>query len=174
MNNSEKERVRIFAIVAMDDKRVIGYKNELPWRIPEDLKRFSTLTTGHAVLMGRKTYQSLPDKFRPLPGRLNMVITRDPSNLDVPPGVLVFQAPIECIKACQHGDIALPSDKLWIIGGAEIYRETQAFWDEVFITRVKGDYQGDTFLPEFESGFELVEREEFDSFIFERCIRRKE
>ena len=172
MNSTDKNPIRFIAIVAMDEKRVIGNKNALPWNIPEDMRHFSKLTKGHSVLMGRKTYESLPEKYRPLPERLNMVITRDPSKLKVPPGVLVFRSPSECIEACRQGDVALRSEIVWIIGGSEIYQETMDEWDEVYITRVEGTHEGDAFLPEFESSFELVEREIHQGFVFERCKRQ--
>ena len=89
------DSVRVLVIVAMDEGRVIGFENKLPWHITEDMKRFAQLTTGHTVLMGRKTYQSLPDKFRPLPNRKNIVVTGKPQDYDFPAKVeAIHQQPI--------------------------------------------------------------------------------
>lgn len=162
---------RIAAIAAMDEDRVIGKDNSLPWRIPGDMKRFAALTTGHSVLMGRKTYQSLPDKFRPLPGRTNIVITRDPAALRGEKGIEVALSPEGFIESVKNGDIILQSDKLWIIGGEQIYRATLPFWDEVCLTLVKGRHPGDAFFPEFESSFRVAEQEDCGDHLFFRYIR---
>lgn len=146
---------KILAIAAMDEGRVIGNEGQIPWQISEDMQRFKQLTTGHAVLMGRKTYQSLPLRFRPLPGRINFVVTRTPESLKGESGIQIFSSPQECIKQFLRGDLAGTTEQLWIIGGAEIYAETLPFWDEVYLTLVLGRNKGDAFFPEFESRFSL-------------------
>lgn len=164
-------KVRIAAIVAMDEARVIGRAGELPWHISEDLRRFSRLTTGHAVLMGRKTYQSLPEKYCPLPGRLNIVLTRN-REWQAPEGVLVYPTIESALAEIESGKVTLPGDTVWIGGGAEVFLQTIDRWDEVYLTRVAGHHDGDTFMPEFESQFELLEREDGPACVFERYRRQ--
>lgn len=154
------------AIVAMDEGRVIGNKGELPWRIPEDMKRFKALTMGHAVLMGRKTFESLPKEFKPLPGRMNIVISRHPENLDKAESISIWNSPTDCIKEFLNGTLSTPSDTLWIIGGAEIYSSTISLCDEVYLTLVKGTHEGDARLVEFEKDFKVTSREDFEGYSF--------
>jgi dihydrofolate reductase len=156
-------KIKIIAIAAMDEARVIGVKNQLPWQIPEDLKRFSLLTVGHAVLMGRRTFESLPAAFRPLPKRKNIVIS---STLPEQKGVEIFQSPEGVFKALEEEVLKLPTDKLWVIGGESLYRQTLEYWDEVYLTLVQGKHQGDAFFPEFEEGFKLVSKDEHPGFSF--------
>jgi len=115
---------------------VVGYDNELPWRIPEDLARFRELTTGGTVVMGRRTWESLPPRFRPLPGRRNVVVTRDPS----------YDAPGADVVGSLDAALAM-ADDIWVGGGAEIYAAAMPLADRLFITDVDGDYPGDTFAP---------------------------
>jgi dihydrofolate reductase len=138
----------IRAIVAMDEARAIGRAGGIPWYLPEDLKRFARLTRGHTVVMGRKTYESLPEKSRPLPGRRNIVISRS-ENLRLPLGV--DQLP--SVEALEHICKKDPSGEYWIIGGGDIYRQTLPLWDEVYLTVVPGQHGGDTFLLPFEHDF---------------------
>src|SRR4051794_9952758 len=105
--------MRISAVVAMSQNRVIGRGNQLPWRLPEDLKRFRAITMGHPILMGRKTFESIG---RVLPGRENLIVSRQP-NYQVE-GARVFRTVDEAILSCQG------KDELCIVGGAEIYRLT--------------------------------------------------
>ncbi len=158
----------------MDEGRVIGIENGIPWRLPEDLKRFSQLTKGHAVLMGRKTYESLPPKYRPLPERLNLVVSRTLSASDDlvnHPSVQVFASIYEAIEVCRDGALELPSDTLWIIGGSQVYQETMAQVQELYVTRVKGRHQGDAYFPDFEKDFKCIEAEPHPGFSFERHQR---
>lgn len=162
---------KLIAIVAMDEDRVIGVNNTLPWKIPEDLKRFSQLTTGHTVLMGRKTFDSLPPKFRPLPGRKNIVLSRSPQTLSLPPSVSAYSSIDELLLNCASGKENLPSDLVWIIGGAEIYSLTLPLWDELYLTRVSSKHKGDAYFPEFENKFRRVEVEEREGYSFEHYVR---
>lgn len=146
-------------IVAMDQARVIGVNNTLPWHIPGDIKRFAELTTGHTVLMGRKTYESLPEKFRPLPRRKNIVISRKPELLTVPSGVDVFASPEQALLSLIKEPERLVGDRLWIIGGGEIYRQTLPLTSHMYLTFVEGKHEGDVFFPAFEDQFELTDRE---------------
>jgi dihydrofolate reductase len=126
-------------IVAMAQNGVIGRANGLPWRLPEDLKRFRAFTLGKAVLMGRKTFESIG---RALPGRVNLVLTRDPSWSA--PGVVVVHS-MEAALAQ-----AAASDELVVIGGAEIYRLVLPFARRIYLTHVHADVPGDTFVPDFD------------------------
>ena len=130
----------IILIVAVARNRVIGKDNRLLWNIPEDMAHFKHLTAGHAVLMGRKTWESLPERFRPLPGRRNIVISRQPD----------YSAPgAELAHALADG-IALAADaeKLFVIGGAEIYEQAMALADRLEITEVDLAPDGDAWFPE--------------------------
>lgn len=154
--------MKIAAIVAMDKNRVIGQNGTLPWHLPADLKRFKELTTGFSVVMGRNTYFSLPDKFRPLPNRNNIVVTSDPTKLK-DEGVETFKTPEAAIEACkQRGE-----DKVWIIGGSQLYASTVDLWDELHLTLVKAEHEGDAYFPNFEDRLELVESEEQEGCIFQ-------
>lgn len=125
-------------LVAIARNMAIGKDNRLIWHIPEDLKRFKALTTGHTVVMGRKTYESLP--FRPLPKRRNLVITRDKS----------LQLP-GCVMAHSIEDAIGKMDndrENFIIGGAEIFRDFMPLAHKLYITWVHKDFEADTFYPE--------------------------
>jgi dihydrofolate reductase len=165
--------IRICAIAAMDEGRVIGVNGGLPWRIPEDLKRFAALTRGHAVVMGRKTFESLPAPYKPLKDRKNIVVTRDGAALRDFPAVTVWGDLSAGLALCRAGQGQLPTDTVWIIGGGEVYKATLAEWDEVYLTVVSGRHPGDAFLPEFESDFDLVEREDHDGYAFLRYVRKR-
>jgi dihydrofolate reductase len=125
-------------IVAMAQNGVIGRDNALPWRLPEDLKRFKAFTLGKTLLMGRKTYESIG---RPLPGRANLVLTRDRSFLA--PGVVVVHSVEEALAHAA-------SNELVAIGGAEIYRLVLPFARRLYLTHVHADVPGDTYFPDFD------------------------
>ena len=126
----------ISIIVAVAANNVIGGENKLLWHIKEDLQRFKTLTSGHAVVMGRKTWESLG---RPLPNRTNIVITRNPDYK--PDGALVAQS-LEAAIELAKGD-----DEIFVIGGGEIYRQAMSIADRLYITHVECSYEGDTTFP---------------------------
>ncbi len=163
--------MKVIAIAAFDEARVIGKDGELPWKIPEDFRHFASLTKGHTVLMGRKTYESLPPAFRPLPQRCNVVVTRNVQSLANEDGILLRSCPRGFIEDCRSGKEALQSDVLWVIGGEEIYRVTKDLWDAAEITRVQGRHEGDAFFPEFEDDFTLERQEQHDGFSFETFVR---
>jgi dihydrofolate reductase len=129
----------ISLIVAMAQNGVIGRDNALPWRLPQDLKRFRAFTLGKPVLMGRKTFESIG---RPLPGRDNLVLTRDRSWLAA--GVIVVHSMEEALAQ------ARASDELVAIGGAEIFRLVLPFARRIYLTHVHADVPGDTFFPDFD------------------------
>lgn len=137
--------MKIVLIAAMGRNRVIGADNRLPWHIPEDLKRFKRLTLGHPILMGRKTFQSIG---KPLPGRRNIVISRDPSFS--PEGVDVFRSLDAALAALQS---ELPEgEELYVVGGGEIYRQSIGRADRVHLTVVETEVDGDAYFPELPAG----------------------
>lgn len=139
----------ISIIVAIAQNGIIGDKNSLLWHIKEDMRFFRTTTSGHAVIMGRKTFESLGSK--PLPKRKNIVITRSDLSFE---GALTAHSLDEAI-AMAEGD-----EETFIIGGAQIYRAALAVADRMYITRVEHDYQGDTSFPEVDySQWRLVSEE---------------
>ncbi|MDX1679518.1 MAG: dihydrofolate reductase [Akkermansiaceae bacterium] len=150
--------MNLTAIVAMTPERVIGKGGDLPWHLPEDLKFFKRTTSGHPIVMGRKTYDSIG---RPLPKRRNIVLTRDTQWSAE--GVEVIHSPEELN---QLDDMP---DQAFIIGGSEIYSAFLPHLDEIIVSHVKRSYDGDTFFPAFEDQFpknELIE--EFDDFTVKR------
>ena len=172
--------MKVIAIVAMDENRVIGVNNTIPWHYSEDMKRFAALTTGHTVLMGRKTYESLPEKFRPLPKRKNVVSTRSPEARDqivgITPEVEVVGDPVKYIQQVRESadSSGEAPEQLWVIGGEQIYRITLPYCDELFLTRVHSKHEGDAFFPAFENGFELINSDNRGEFSFEQYRRKGE
>lgn len=148
-------------IAAISSNNCIGKNGELPWHIPEDLAHFKSLTNGHTVLMGRKTWESIPEKYRPLPGRKNIVISRSTA-YEVPPGVEVFDSIEHALEA--HSD-----DDVYIIGGASMYEATIGIADALEITHVDREVDGDTFFPDIDmSVWHEVSRKGHDGFSFVR------
>jgi dihydrofolate reductase len=156
---------KIAAVVAMDSSRVIGIKGALPWHVPADMAHFKALTRGHVVLMGRKTWESLPSAFRPLTGRINVVVSRRSAELDLPAGVLRASSPEDGVHTAQQA--AKDANKtIWVIGGAELYRSLLPKCSEVHLTVINGSHDGDAWLPEFESEFKLVSEEPAEGCVF--------
>ena len=133
-------------IVAMDKSRGIGKNNDLMWHLPNDMKFFKKTTTDHIVLMGRKNFESIPEKYRPLPNRENVILTRNES----------FSAEgctvINSLEECQEMYSAFDERTFFVIGGGEIYRLAmeKGMIDEMIITHVNHNYDADTFFPAFE------------------------
>ena len=174
----------ICAIVAMSQNRIIGRDGGLPWYLPEDLKRVSTLTTGHVVLMGRSTFFSLPKKFRPLPHRISIVVSSGLEKAAMPdPREDDLATECHLVRGVEEGIQWYETHKkagqiLWIFGGASIYQQTQDLWDQVYLTLIESKIEGDRKFPEFESAFEEVQREQMNSaqvgdYSFIRYNRRK-
>jgi len=126
-------------IAAIAKNNVIGANNALPWHLPEDLKRFRALTTGHHIIMGRKTYESIN---RLLPGRTTVIVTRD-VNYKVP-GALIANSLEQAIGLCGQ------DDEVFLIGGAELYRVGLAVAEKLYITEIEAEYKGDVFFPELD------------------------
>lgn len=130
----------IVIIAAVAKNRVIGRDNQLLWHIPEDMAHFKALTAGHTVVMGRKTWESLPPRFRPLPGRRNIVISRQ---VDYPATGAELAESLEAALALAAGNTA------FIIGGGEIYRQAMHVADRLELTEVDQAPAGDAWFPEF-------------------------
>lgn len=136
-------------IVAHADNRVIGHNNQLPWHLPEDLKRFKKLTMGHHIIMGRKTYESLG---RLLPGRTTVIVTRD-HHYKVEGAKVVHSLP-EALS------VSADDDEPFLIGGAEMYRLGLDHVTRLYITRVFAHVGGDAFFPELDmADWELISEE---------------
>lgn len=141
----------ISIIAAVAKNRVIGNSGALPWYIPEDLKRFKALTTGNIVIMGRKTFESILARIaKPLPNRLNIVITSDREYV-VPEGVEKFITPTEALHNINTNLDPQNQSEIFFIGGSRIYDEGVKIADTMYLTELKKDYEGDTFFPEFNS-----------------------
>lgn len=136
----------ICLIAAVSENRIIGRDNKLPWRIPEDLKRFKELTTGHPIIMGRKTFESIG---RPLPDRTNIVVSANESF--EAPGCIVCHSIGEAIKVAREKD----QDKVFIIGGGKVYQGSIGLAQKLYLTVVEGEFEGDTFFPDY-SDFKVV------------------
>jgi dihydrofolate reductase len=133
--------VTIALVVAHSRNRVIGRDGDLPWHLPSDLRRFKELTTGGTVVMGRRTWDSLPPRFRPLPGRRNVVVSRN--GCDAPD---VRRSVEEALE-----------DGCFVIGGGEIYAQALPHADRVYATEIDADVDGDVFFPALD-GFREVQR----------------
>lgn len=131
---------------------VIGEAGDMPWRLPEDMARFKAITIGHPVVMGRRTWESFPERFRPLPGRDNIVITSNPDL--VAPGARVVASLDEALAAARAID-----DEVWIIGGGRVYRDALPLADRLEITDIDLDAAGDTTAPEPGEGADAPWRE---------------
>lgn len=140
-------------IVAIDEKGGIGKNNTLPWHIQADMKHFKELTTGGTVIMGRNTWESIPEKFRPLPNRLNIVLTGNLNYL-VPDGVK--------LASSLDGALAVSEGKTFVIGGAKLFADAIKHPDcaELLITQIEGDFDCDTFFPFIPAQFQKTEESE--------------
>lgn len=153
--------VKLIGMVAMTPDRVIGKGNDLPWSLPEDLKLFKSTTTGHPIVMGRRTYESIG---RPLPKRQNIVMTRD--RTWSAEGVTVVHAPDEIFQ------LNLQHPEVFIIGGAEIYLAFLPLLDELLVSEVHHAYEGDTRFPEFIHFFDAgVLVEQYEGFDLRRYCK---
>ncbi len=131
--------MRISAIVAMSQNRVIGKDNQLPWHLPADLKRFKKLTMGHPILMGRKTYESIGHA---LPGRLNIIITHDRA-FKAKDCVIVHSID-EALQAAEK------YDEVFVIGGALLFQQMWSLIERLYLTIIHQDFVGDVFFPEID------------------------
>lgn len=148
--------MRVALVAAVARGGVIGRDGSIPWRLPEDMARFREVTTGPPVIMGRRTWDSLPDRFRPLPGRRNVVVTRQPAwSADGAERAGSLEQALQLAGEAEH---------VFVIGGAQLYAAALPLADELLLTELELDVQGDTVFPAVESGaFEEVARERHTS-----------
>jgi len=147
--------MKLHLIYARARNGTIGKDNQMPWHLPEDLAHFKRVTLGQPVIMGRKTWDSLPARFRPLPGRLNIVITRQ-THWHAE-GAWRAASIEDAMRLCSHAPDA------WIMGGAEIYRQAEPLASTAVVTEIDADFEGDAFAPTLGSDWQEVQRESHTS-----------
>jgi len=150
----------ISIISAVAKNNTIGKDNDLPWHLPEDLKRFKRLTVNNTVLMGRKTFESIFDRLgKALPKRTSLIITRN-TNYSVPEGCFVYNSIEEAIQKHKY-------ESVYIIGGASIYEQSMDLANELEITHLDDEYAGDTFFPEIDpETWEVTKKEPHEGYRF--------
>lgn len=134
----------ISLIYAASENNVIGKDNTLPWHLPADMKYFKGKTIGHCIVTGRKNYDSIPEKFRPLPDRTNIIVTHQ-KNYIAPNTIIVNTIPDALKMAEQKGET-----ECFIIGGADIFRQTIHLANKIYLTKIHHSFEGDTFAPELD------------------------
>jgi dihydrofolate reductase len=139
-------------IVAVSENNVIGKDNKLIWHLPADLKFFKSLTMGHSIIMGRKTFESIG---KPLPGRTSIIITRN-KGYEAPEGCLVCYSLSEALKTAETNK----DTEAFVIGGAEIFKQAEAECDKIYYTEIKASFEGDTFFHIDKSSWKEVKRED--------------
>ncbi len=147
----------IAAIAAIGaSTNVLGKDNDLVWDIPEDLERFRHMTKNHPIIMGRKTWESLPDERRPLPKRTNIVVTRQ-ADYEAPGAVVVssVEAAIEAAKNSPG------SEEIYIIGGSGIFKDSFPYTDRLYLTLVHDDSPGDVYFPDYSEFNKVIKKEEY-------------
>lgn len=144
--------MRINMIFARAANGVIGNNNRMPWHLPEDMAHFKRLTQGWPVIMGRKTWDSLPPKFRPLPGRRNVVITRQQGWKE--DGAEPASSLADALSLCGQ------SEEVWVIGGAQIYAQAEPLAQRIEVTEIAQDFEGDAFAPPLGSEWIEAARED--------------
>jgi dihydrofolate reductase len=149
--DTEYESGRISLIAAIGKERELGLNGKLLWHLPDDMQRFKTLTTGHPVIMGRKTWESLPERFRPLPGRVNIVVTRQ-THYEATGAIIVDS--LEAARAAATG-----ANEIFVIGGGELYAAALPLANRLYLTLVGATVEADTFFPQYEQDFELISDE---------------
>lgn len=143
--------MKLGLILARARSGVIGKDGVMPWHLPEDLAHFRKVTMGCPVIMGRKTWDSLPPRFRPLPGRANVVISRQENwHAD---GALRADSLAQALQMCGG------SPQAWVIGGAQIYAQAKEMAHVAEVTEIDADFEGDAFAPDFKDGWKEVARE---------------
>ncbi len=143
--------MKIGLIWAQARNRVIGKNGVMPWHLPEDLAHFKRVTLNHPVIMGRKTWDSIPPKFRPLPGRTNIVVTRQADWHEK--GAQCSSSLREALQLCEN------SAQVWVIGGAQIYAQALPLADELVVTEIDADFDGDAHAPAIGPDWREVARE---------------
>ena len=156
--------MKTIIIAALSENRVIGRDNAIPWHYPADMKHFRRVTRGHAVVAGRKTYETF--QTRPLPQRRNFVLTRNPAYA-VAEGVVVCASLAEVLR-CARG-----SEKLFVLGGAQVYEQALPVADEMILTHLPIEVEGDAYFPAWDEGeWKMVERCSEGELVFATYRRR--
>lgn len=138
----------ISIIAAMDNNNVIGFTNEMPWHLPNDLKHFKKVTSNHTIVMGRKTYESIG---RALPNRQNIILSR--SNFKT-------KENLKCISSIDEIKILAENENIFVIGGGTIYEQMIKFADKLYITRIDAEFEGDTFFPTIDNRIWRLDEQE--------------
>lgn len=141
-------------VVALGHNNVIGKDNGLLWHLPDDLKHFKSVTQGHPVIMGRRTWESLPEKYRPLPGRTNIVVTRDDA-YDAPGAQLAHSWP-EALELAKNAEGA---DEICVIGGGELYKTALSDTDRLYLTLVDDPTPGTVYFPDYSEFTNVISEE---------------
>lgn len=147
--------MQLHLIFAKARNGVIGKNNTLPWHLPEDMAHFKRTTMGCPVIMGRKTWDSLPARFRPLPGRANVVVTRQEAWSEI--GAQPSSSLTEALTFCEQ------FENVWVIGGAQVYALALPFADTAVVTEIDADFEGDAFAPQFGPQWQETGRETYTS-----------
>jgi dihydrofolate reductase len=147
--------MQINLIWAQAHNRVIGLNGTMPWHLPEDLAHFKRTTLGGPIIMGRKTWDSLPPQFRPLPGRINIVVTRQKDWRGI--GAQSVNTLPKALLICKQ--IKPIPEQVWVIGGAQIYAESLALAKRVVVTEIDADFEGDAFAPQLGAEWQETARE---------------
>ena len=158
-------KMSVNVIVAMTEERVIGNKGSIPWKIPEETKLFKELTTGNIVIMGRNTWNSLPERYKPLPNRTNIIIS---TTMQEQKGAIVCKTVQEAMQKTHEY-----SGEVFCIGGAQIYTAMLPLTETLRISQIKKRYEGDTYFPEINfDAWDLKETKEFMDFTYKRYVRK--
>ena len=144
-------RPRVGLIWAQARGGVIGRDGVMPWHLPEDLAHFKRTTLSHPVIMGRRTWDSLPPRFRPLPGRVNIVVTRQPDWQVA--GARRASSLEQALQSCPD------AERIWVIGGAEVYAQALPLADELVVTEIDADIEGDAHAPAIGAEWQEFARE---------------
>ena len=141
--------VKISIIAAIGKNRELGKNNKLLWHIPEDMKRFRQLTEGHAVIMGRKTFDSIG---KPLPNRMNIVITKNPNvfqSINRLNNLIVVDSLDKAVETAKSFELKVANPEIFIIGGGSIYKQAISIADRLYLTIIDGTFNADTFFPDY-------------------------
>lgn len=151
--------MKVSLIVAAAENNVIGKDNDLIWHLPKDMRFFKSSTTGHHVIMGRKNFESIPEKYRPLPNRTNVVITRQADY--TAEGCVVVNSLESALELAKQSK----DDEPFIIGGGQIYKLALEanLVDKIYLTRVHQSFDGDTFFPALKEGWKEINREDHEA-----------
>ena len=137
----------ISLIVAVTENMVIGKDNKLAWHLPDDMNYFSNMTKGHSIIMGRKNWESIPEKYRPLPDRKNIIVTRN-NNFKYN-GAIIVNSIEKAIEEARSSE----DEEIFIIGGGEIYKLGFKYVDKLYITEINAEVKGNTYFPEWDKKY---------------------